>query len=165
MLISLRQCVEPLTQLHRLWVKAYLEFLVCSISQEPLKIPLNFDQMFILVWWYVEPSPLSCHSLYNKMLHISDCLLGMGDYSCPSTALLFIKGTDTFGYNVWTIYTSHTDHFTPQHTAFEKSTACLSVFLESLPAFIPFAILWHAGLTLEKKQLHEHELQLSDYNI
>ena len=27
--------------------------------------------------------------------------------------------TDTFGYIVvWTIYTSHTDHFAPQHTAF-----------------------------------------------
>ena len=37
MLISLRQCAEPLTQLHRLWVKAHLELLACSISQEPLK--------------------------------------------------------------------------------------------------------------------------------
>ena len=36
--------------------------------------------------------------------------------------------TDTFGYIVvWTIYTSHTDHFTPKHTAFEHSAACLSV--------------------------------------
>ena len=25
-------------------------------------------------------------------------------------------------------YTSHIDHFTPQHTAFEQSAACLSVF-------------------------------------
>ena len=50
----------------------------------------------------------------------------------------------------WTLYTSHIDHFTPHHTAFEQSTECLSVFLESLPGFIPFAILWHAGWTLEK---------------
>ena len=42
---------------------------------------------------------------------------------------------------VWTIYTSHIDHLTPQHTAFEQSAACLSVFLELLPGSIPFAIL------------------------
>ena len=54
--------------------------------------------------------------------------------------MLFIKETDTFGHIVvWTIYTSHTDHFTPQHTVFEQSTACLSVFLESLSGLIPFA--------------------------
>ena len=63
----------------------------------------------------------------------------------------FIKEADTFGHiAVWTIYTSHIDHFTPQHTAFEQSTACLTVFLGSLPGLIPFAILWHAGLTLAK---------------
>ena len=28
-------------------------------------------------------------------------------------------------------------------TAFEQSEACLSVVFESLPGFIPFAILWH----------------------
>ena len=44
---------------------------------------------------------------------------------------------------------------------FKQSTACLSVFLESLPGLIPFA--W--GNFSKKKQLHEHELQLSDYNI
>ena len=41
--------------------------------------------------------------------------------------------------------TSHTDHFTPQHTAFEHSAACLSVVFELLPGFIPFTILWHIG--------------------
>ena len=65
--------------------------------------------------------------------------------------LLFIEETDTFGHIVvWTIYTSHIDHFTPKHTAFEQSAACLSVFLELLPGLIPFAILRHAGCTLEK---------------
>ena len=59
MLISLRQCAEPLTQLHRLWVKAHLEFLVCSISQEPLKNSIRFDQMLIWMSRYVEPSPSS----------------------------------------------------------------------------------------------------------
>ena len=54
----------------------------------------------------------------------------------------FIKGTDTFGHIVvCTVYTSHIDHFTPQHTAFEQSAASLSAFLESLPGLIPFAIL------------------------
>ena len=65
--------------------------------------------------------------------------------------LFFIKETDIFGHIVvWTIYTSHIDHFMPQHTAFEQSAACLSVVLELLPGLIPFAILWHAGWTLEK---------------
>ena len=44
---------------------------------------------------------------------------------------------------------SHKDHFTPQHTAFKQSAACLSVFLELLPGLIPFAILWHTGWILE----------------
>ena len=56
--------------------------------------------------------------------------------------LLFIKETDTFGHIVVsTIYTSHIDQFTPKHTAFEQSTACLPFFLELLPGLIPFAIL------------------------
>ena len=59
--------------------------------------------------------------------------------------------TDTFGYIVvWTIYTSHTDHFTLQHTAFEHLAPSLSVVFELLPGFILFAILWHPGWTLEK---------------
>ena len=42
-----------------------------------------------------------------------------------------MKETDTFGYIVvWTIYTSHIDHFTPQQSAFEQSAACLSVCLQ-----------------------------------
>ena len=37
----------------------------------------------------------------------------------------FIMETDTLGYIVvWTIYTSQTDHFTPQQTAFEHFAAC-----------------------------------------
>ena len=55
---------------------------------------------------------------------------------------VLLKETDTFGHIVvWTINTSHMDHFTPQHTAFEQSATCLSVFLESLPGLIPFSIL------------------------
>ena len=56
--------------------------------------------------------------------------------------LLFIKETDTFGHIVVRpTYTSHIDHFTHQHTAFEQSAACLSVFLELLPGLIPLTIL------------------------
>ena len=51
---------------------------------------------------------------------------------------------------VWKIYTSHTDHFTPQQTIFEYSAACLSFIFELLPGFIPFAILWHTGWILDK---------------
>ena len=48
------------------------------------KNSIKLDQMFIWMWQYEEPSPLSCYSFYNKMLHISDCLLVAGDYSCRS---------------------------------------------------------------------------------
>ena len=73
-------------------------------------------------------------------------------FSCINKNYFFIKETDIFGHIVeWTIYASQIDHFTPQHTDFEQSAACLSVFLELLPGLIPFAILWHAGWwTLEK---------------
>ena len=76
--------------------------------------------------------------------------------------MLFIKETDIFGYIVvCTIYTSHIGHFTPQHTAFEHSTACLSLFLKLLPGLnIVCNIVTHW-----KKQLYELELQLSDYNM
>ena len=57
-------------------------------------------------------------------------------------SFFFINETDTFGHIVvWTIYTSYIDHFTPQHTAFEQSAACLVVFLELLHCLIQFAIL------------------------
>ena len=48
--------------------------------------------------------------------------------SCINKNGFFIKEADTFGHIVvLTIYTSHIDHFTPQHTAFDQSEACLSV--------------------------------------
>ena len=41
----------------------------------------------------------------------------------------FYQGGGYLGHIVvLTIYTSHIDHSTPQHTAFEQSAACLSVF-------------------------------------
>ena len=57
-------------------------------------------------------------------------LLLVWHFSCININGYFIKETDTFGYiDIWTIYTFHTDHFTPHHTAFEHSAACLSVVL------------------------------------
>ena len=71
--------------------------------------------------------------------------------SCISKNCFFVKETDTFGHIVvWKTYTSHIDHFTPQHTAFKQSAACLSVFLELLPGLFPLTMLWHAGWTSEK---------------
>ena len=83
--------------------------------------------------------------------YIFQKLLLAWKFSCINKNCFFVKETDTFGHIVvWTTYTSHIDHFTPQHTAFEQSTACLSVFLELLPGLILLTMLWHAGWTLEK---------------
>ena len=42
------------------------------------------------------------------------------NFSCINKNGYIIIESDTFGYIVvWTVYTSHKDHFTPQHTAFE----------------------------------------------
>ena len=83
--------------------------------------------------------------------YIFQKLLLAWKFSCINKNCFFVKETDTFGQIVvWTTYTSHKDHFTPQHTAFEQSAACLSVFLELLPGLIPLTMLWHAGWTLEK---------------
>ena len=85
-----------------------------------------------------------------KGIYLSKALTCMKFFLYIQKCFLF-KETDTFGHIVvWTIYRSHINHFTPKHTAFEQSAACLSVFLESLPGLVPFAILWHAGWTLEK---------------
>ena len=55
---------------------------------------------------------------------------------------IFVKETDTFDHIVvLNTYTSHKDHLTPQHTAFEQLTACLSVFLELLPGLIWLKII------------------------
>ena len=49
---------------------------------------------------------------------------------------LFYQEDRYFGYiDKRTILTSHTDHFTPQNTAFQQSAACLSVVFELLPGF------------------------------
>ena len=77
---------------------------------------------------------------------VSKTLTYMKYFLYKQKLLVFIKETDTLGHIVvWTIYTSHTDHFTPQHTAFVQSVACLLVVFESLPGFIPFATLWQTG--------------------
>ena len=83
--------------------------------------------------------------------YIFQKLLLAWKFSCIYKNCFFVKEADTFGHIVvWTTYTSHIDHFTPQHTVFEQSAACLSVFLELLPGLIPLTMLRHAGWTLEK---------------
>ena len=83
--------------------------------------------------------------------YIFQKLLLAWKFSCIYKNCFFVKQTDTFGHIVvWTTYTSHIDQFTPKHTAFEQSAACLSAFLELLPGLIPLPMLRHAGLTLEK---------------
>ena len=77
-----------------------------------------------------------------KGIYLLKALTCMKFFLYKQKMLFFIKGADTFCHIVVrTIYTSHIDHFTPQHTAFEQSAAYLSVFLESLPGLKPFAIL------------------------
>ena len=85
-----------------------------------------------------------------KGIYLSKALTCM-KFFMNKQELLFVKETDTFGHIVvWTIYTYHIVHFMPQHTAFEQSAACLSVFLELLPGLIPLTMLCHARWTLEK---------------
>ena len=68
-------------------------------------------------------------------------------FSCIIKNDYFIMETDTFGYIVvCTIYTPHTDHFTPQHTAFEHSPACLSVVFSY---FLVSSVYRHTGWILD----------------
>ena len=77
----------------------------------------------------------------------------------------FIKETDNFGHIVvYKFYTAYIDHFTPQHTAFEQSAACLSVYLELLPGLILFTILTR-WVNFRENHFHEYKLQRSDYDI
>ena len=86
-----------------------------------------------------------------KGIYLSKALTCMKMFLYKQEYCFFVKEMDTFGHIVvWTTYTSHIDHFTPQHTAFEQSAACLSVFLELIPGLIALTMLWHAGWTLEK---------------
>ena len=89
-----------------------------------------------------------CHPMVTFVVlrwYIFQKLLPSWNFSCINKKWFFIKKTDTYGHIVvCLIYTSHIDNFMPQHTAFEQSAACLSVYLELIPGLIPFAILWHA---------------------
>ena len=95
------------------------------------------------------------HNQWLLRGYIFQKLLIAWSFNCINKNCFFIKETDTFGHIVvCTIYTSHINNFSPQHAAFEQSTACLSVVFELLPGFIPFAISWHAGWNLEKKNIY-----------
>ena len=66
---------------------------------------------------------------FHLVWYIYQKLLLAWKFSCINKNCFFVKEMDTFGHIVvWTTYTPHKDHFTPQHTAFGQSTACLSVF-------------------------------------
>ena len=78
--------------------------------------------------------------------------------------LFFIRETDTFGHIVVrTLHTSHIDHFALQHTAFEQSAACVSVFLELLPGLIPFAILTLTASNSKKTNKHAADCSKTVY--
>ena len=65
---------------------------------------------------------------------------------------------DTSGYIVvWTIYTTHTDSFMSQHTVFEYSFLVTSQF----DLVCNTVTRW---MNFKEKHLHEHEIQLLDYN-
>ena len=82
----------------------------CYLSGVPLQTINANTTVFIFTF--------SC--LYCLRGYIFQKLLLPWILSCTNKNCFFIKGTDTFGHIVvWTIYTSHTDHFMPQHTAFE----------------------------------------------
>ena len=113
---------------------------------------LNFELTFMHVYLYCSELPVEDKSGKKSEYIALPC-----EFSCKlrryifqkheifpvlTTKCFFIKQMNTFGHIVvCTFYTSHIDHFTPQHTAFEQSAACLSVYLELLPGLIPFAIL------------------------
>ena len=62
--------------------------------------------------------------------------------------MLFIKEADNFGHIVVllnNLYISHRSLYAPTYSFW-----AIDSILTSLPGLIPFAILWHAGWTLEK---------------
>ena len=63
-----------------------------------------------------------------KGIYISTALTSVY-FSCINKNALFIQETVTFGHIVErTIYTSHIDDFTPQHSTFKQAAACLLIF-------------------------------------
>ena len=100
-----------------------------------IRILSGFEDICLINYSYKLSPVVQCDSsLYNKNedklkgIYLSKYLI-CTKFFYINKKWFFIKETDTFGHIVvWTIYTSHIDHFTPQHTSFEQSAACLSVF-------------------------------------
>ena len=66
----------------------------------------------------------------------------VGTFSSMAKNGYFIMETDTFGYFVvWTIHKSHTDHFTPQHTALSTQQHAYQSFLSASWFFVLITIL------------------------
>ena len=101
--------------------------------------------IFRFNWVYICINTIQTLRVYNFAKALT-CMI----FSCINKTF-FYQGDGAFGHIViWTIFTSHIDHFTPQHTDYEQSAASLSEFLELLSGLIPFTILWQAGWILEK---------------
>ena len=102
-----------------------------------LKLMLPYLKLWLLVFTIIVKDN-SCKRCNCKLRDLSFNV----KFFLYKQKMLIIKETDTFGHMLYVqIFTSHIGYFTPQHTAFEQYAACLSVFLESLPGLILFAIL------------------------
>ena len=136
--------IQPTTVFHYMIYKKQVSMIRRHHNHTPKTNPRRLEE---------EPQNTDCHKKSGRLLrgYIFQKLLLAWKFSCIYKNCFFVKETDTFGHIiVWTTYTSHIDHFTPQHTAFEQSAACLSVFLELLPGLIPLTMMRHTGRTLEK---------------
>ena len=101
---------------------------------------MNFNNILLTIWtvdcgdfnqglrsdWLIAADiikPIGPDKLKSELCHIlRRCgfqkLFLVSTFPCINKYGYFIMETDTFGYIVvWTIYTSHTDHFTPLNTA------------------------------------------------
>ena len=78
----------------------------------------------------------------------------------------FIKETDTFSHIVvWTIYTSHIDHYAPTYSFWAIRSMFFNPFRVTAWFDTVCNIVTGSVNLRKKKQLHEHGLLLSDYNI
>ena len=95
-----------------------------------------------------------------KGIYISTALTSVY-FSCINKNALFIQVTVTFGHIVErTIYTSHIDDFTPQHSTFKQAAACLLIFFRVTSWFETVCNTETCWMNFrKKKQFNEHELQ------
>ena len=74
--------------------------------------------------------------------------------------------TDIFGHNVvWTTYTFHLDHFTPPTYSFWAIGSMLISLLRVTSLFDTVNNVVTSWMNFKENHLHDHVLQLFDYNI